>query len=76
MFVQLYRTRLTTGSVLRISAFATSRKYNTPTDIAKSKVWASVDEAVKDVKSGDILLCGGQHPLQLLSNAESEETES
>ncbi|KAJ3512907.1 hypothetical protein NMY22_g15198 [Coprinellus aureogranulatus] len=25
----------------------------------KSKVWASADEAVKDIKSGDILLCGG-----------------
>lgn len=27
---------------------------------AKTKVWDSVDEAVKDVKSGDILLSGGQ----------------
>lgn len=25
----------------------------------KSKVWESADEAVKDIKSGDILLCGG-----------------
>ncbi|KAG2745209.1 nagb/rpia/CoA transferase-like protein [Suillus brevipes Sb2] len=25
----------------------------------KSKVWKSVDEAVKNVKSGDVLLCGG-----------------
>ncbi|KAF7311524.1 Succinyl-CoA:3-ketoacid-coenzyme A transferase [Mycena kentingensis (nom. inval.)] len=25
----------------------------------KSKVWGSADDAVKDVKSGDILLCGG-----------------
>jgi hypothetical protein len=26
----------------------------------KSKVWESPDEAVKDVKSGDVLLCGGE----------------
>ena len=25
----------------------------------QSKVWNSVDDAVKDVKSGDVLLCGG-----------------
>lgn len=25
----------------------------------KTKVWSSVEEAVKDVKSGDIVLCGG-----------------
>ena len=25
----------------------------------KTKVWSSVDEAVKDVKSGDTVLCGG-----------------
>jgi hypothetical protein len=76
LFAQVYRTRLTTSSaVLRISAFATSsRKYsNTPVP-NKSKIWASVDEAVKDVKSGDVLLCGGQHALLLVSSAESEET--
>lgn len=28
----------------------------------KSKVWDSVDEAVKDVKSGDVLLSGGALP--------------
>ena len=26
----------------------------------KSKVYESVDEAVKDVKSGDTILCGGE----------------
>lgn len=26
----------------------------------KKKIWDSVDEAVKDVKSGDVLLCGGE----------------
>ncbi|KAI0797617.1 3-oxoacid CoA-transferase [Abortiporus biennis] len=38
------------------------RSYSTPTDLPiprKSKVWDSVDEAVKDVKSGDTLLSGG-----------------
>lgn len=33
---------------------------NIPTP-KKSKVWDSVDDAVKDVKSGDIVLCGGAH---------------
>ena len=28
----------------------------------KSKVWDSVDQAVKDVKSGDVLLSGGALP--------------
>ncbi|KAF8842519.1 3-oxoacid CoA-transferase [Paxillus ammoniavirescens] len=35
------------------------RSYSTPTKIPKSKIWASADEAVKGVKSGDVLLCGG-----------------
>ncbi|KAF8162863.1 succinyl-CoA:3-ketoacid-coenzyme A transferase [Crassisporium funariophilum] len=38
------------------------RRYSTPTDIPipnKSKVWDSAEEAVKDVKSGDVLLCSG-----------------
>ncbi|KAH7927092.1 3-oxoacid CoA-transferase [Leucogyrophana mollusca] len=40
----------------------TIRQYSTPTDLPvpnKKKVWESADEAVKDVKSGDVLLCGG-----------------
>ena len=28
----------------------------------RQKVWDSVDEAVKDVKSGDVLLTGGRSP--------------
>ncbi|KAH7890003.1 3-oxoacid CoA-transferase [Phlebopus sp. FC_14] len=35
------------------------RRYSTPAVPPKSKVWGSVDEAVKGVKSGDVLLCGG-----------------
>ncbi|KZO97890.1 3-oxoacid CoA-transferase [Calocera viscosa TUFC12733] len=38
------------------------RRYSTPVDIAApkaSKVWDSVDEAIKDVKSGQTLLSGG-----------------
>ncbi|KIY43574.1 succinyl-CoA:3-ketoacid-coenzyme A transferase [Fistulina hepatica ATCC 64428] len=34
-----------------------SRAYSTPS--VKGKVWDSVDDAIADVKSGDILLCGG-----------------
>ncbi|KAG6865618.1 hypothetical protein C0991_000905 [Blastosporella zonata] len=64
MYAQVYRVRLASSkATLRISAFAsTSRKYSTPVDTPapkKSKVWDSIDDAVKDVKSGDTLLCGG-----------------
>ncbi|GLB35453.1 putative key enzyme for ketone body catabolism [Lyophyllum shimeji] len=63
MFAQVYRTRLASGATLRISAFvSTSRKYSTHVDIPvpkKSKLWDSADEAVQDIKSGDVLLCGG-----------------
>ena len=34
----------------------------------KTKVWESVDEAVKDVKSGDTLLSGGACAITLLSD--------
>lgn len=47
----------------RATVFLRARWYSTPTETPlpnKSKVWESVDEAVKDVKSGDILLCGGE----------------
>lgn len=54
------------GAAIRITAFAsTSRKYSTPTDIPvpnKSKIWGSAEEAVKDIKSGDVLMCGGMWP--------------
>lgn len=33
--------------------------YSAQAQTAKSKVWSSADEAVRDVKSGDTLLCGG-----------------
>ena len=36
------------------------RSYSTPVRAPRSKVWASADEAVKSVKSGDVLLCGGE----------------
>src|ERR1700761_34227 len=38
------------------------RYYSTPVDIpvpTKSKVWVSADEAVKDIKSGSVVLSGG-----------------
>jgi hypothetical protein len=48
----------------RATIFLRARWYSTPTELPlpnKSKVWKSVDEAVKDVKSGDVLLCGGEY---------------
>jgi 3-oxoacid CoA-transferase len=61
LLAHLYRARLPTpGATLRISAFAaSSRNYSVPIVTPKSKLWNSAEEAVKDVKSGDILLCGG-----------------
>lgn len=46
---------------LRLALFpSVTRKYSLPAEPPKkSKVWDSVDEAVKDIKSGDVLLCGG-----------------
>lgn len=44
----------------RATVFLRARWYSTPLP-NKSKVWESVDEAVKDVKSGDTLLCGGEY---------------
>ncbi|KAG8217269.1 3-oxoacid CoA-transferase [Butyriboletus roseoflavus] len=44
-----------TPRLLRARLVLSFRSYSTP----KSKVWASADEAVKSVKSGDVLLCGG-----------------
>jgi 3-oxoacid CoA-transferase len=48
----------------RTTVFLRARWYSTPAELPlpnKSKVWKSVDEAVKDVKSGDVLLCGGEY---------------
>ncbi|KAF9466260.1 3-oxoacid CoA-transferase [Collybia nuda] len=63
LLAPVYRTRLASGVCLRIfTVVPASRKYSTPTDIPipnKSKVWNSAEEAVKDIKSGDVLMCGG-----------------
>ena len=57
------RARVAHVSTLRCAlAFAPRvRHYGTPVDLPipkKSKVWDSVDEAILDVKSGDIVLSG------------------
>ncbi|KAJ7043153.1 hypothetical protein C8F04DRAFT_1073843 [Mycena alexandri] len=46
---------------LRLAAFVSgSRKYSLPAEPPKkSKVWESAEEAVADIKSGEILLCAG-----------------
>ncbi|KAJ6547036.1 succinyl-CoA:3-ketoacid-coenzyme A transferase [Mycena capillaripes] len=46
---------------LRLAVFlSANRKYSLPSEPPrKSKVWDSVDKAVGDIKSGDVLLCGG-----------------
>ncbi|ESK90298.1 coenzyme a [Moniliophthora roreri MCA 2997] len=49
-------------TTLRVAAVARYRQYSTPTNIPvpnKTKVWDSVDEAVKDVQSGNTVLVGG-----------------
>ena len=64
MFTQFYRARLANASrslTVTVST-TTSRKYSIPTDSPKSKLWRCVDEAVKDIKSGDVLMCGGPSP--------------
>ncbi|KAG1794218.1 uncharacterized protein HD556DRAFT_1443166 [Suillus plorans] len=59
-----YISRATLVPVFKPHAtiFLRARWYSTPSELPlpnKSKVWESVDEAVKDVKSGDVVLCGG-----------------
>lgn len=49
-----------TPVVLRARLVLSFRSYSTPARTPRSKVWASADEAVKSVKSGDVLLCGGE----------------
>ncbi|KAK7449660.1 hypothetical protein VKT23_013134 [Stygiomarasmius scandens] len=51
--------RLASGHVLRVHAAARFRTFATAAAPQKTKVWASADEAIQDIKSGDILLCGG-----------------
>ncbi|KAJ2930048.1 hypothetical protein H1R20_g7006, partial [Candolleomyces eurysporus] len=56
--LRLAKSHLRAVAPLRLSV----RYYSIAADShapKKSKVWASADEAIKDVKSGDILLCGG-----------------
>ncbi|KAI9569002.1 3-oxoacid CoA-transferase [Boletus coccyginus] len=48
-----------TPVVLRARFVLSFRSYSTPVRTPRSKVWSSADEAVKSVKSGDVLLCGG-----------------
>jgi 3-oxoacid CoA-transferase len=50
-------------SATRSALAGTLRLYSTPTELPvpnKKKVWDSVDDAVKDVKTGDTLLVGGE----------------
>lgn len=58
------RLSLAPGHSTRVLACSTqARLYSVVTDAPvprKSKVWSSADEAVKGVKSGDVLLCGGE----------------
>ncbi|PPQ75370.1 hypothetical protein CVT24_013153 [Panaeolus cyanescens] len=50
-----------TSSRLAVILVAPSnrRHYSIPPSVPKGKVWSSADEAVKDIKSGSVLLCGG-----------------
>ena len=46
----------------RFRVLAVVRAYSTPTDLdvpKKSKVWESAEEAIKDVKTGQVLMVGG-----------------
>ena len=64
----LYRANLSTS--LRLAVFVGKvRRYGTPTNTSprhKSKVWSSADHAVQDIKSGSVLLCGGEQGLTLV----------
>lgn len=57
--LSLHRARLTTPYVVSVRSW---RVLSTVADIPvpnKSKVWKSADDAVKDVKDGDVILSGG-----------------
>lgn len=59
-FTRCYHVAVATPSV-RIAVAANARHYSTPANVpGKSKVWASADDAVKDIKSGSVLLCAGK----------------
>ena len=63
----LRRANLT--SSLRLAVFVCKvRRYSTPSPRNKSKVWSSVDHAVHDIKSGSVLLCGGEQSLARTSH--------
>lgn len=60
-FISALRSRPCAPPVIPL-AFALVRCYSVPAELPvpkKTKVWASADEAVKDVKSGDVVLSGG-----------------
>lgn len=59
LVARLYPARLSLAPAIRLR-LSTVRCYSASPVPRKTKVWDSVDEAVKDVKSGDILLCGGE----------------
>ena len=53
----------------RLAVAARMRYYSVVVDAArpkKTKVWDSVDEAVKDVKTGDMILSGGTSRFRLM----------
>jgi hypothetical protein len=68
MLLSLHRADLT--SSLRLAVFVGKvRWYGIPTSASprnKSKVWSSADHAVQDIKSGSVLLCGGEQGLALV----------
>ncbi len=57
--VQAHSTVRLAAATFRAAFICSVRKYNTPTGPTEGKIWDSVDDAVKDIKSGDVLLCGG-----------------
>lgn len=59
----LYRANLISSLRIFVSTPGTVRRYGTPTNTSprnKGKVWYSADHAVQDIKSGSVLLCGGE----------------
>ncbi|KAK0225175.1 hypothetical protein EDD85DRAFT_856709 [Armillaria nabsnona] len=57
--VQAHSTVRLAAATFRAAFICSVRKYSTPTGPTEGKIWDSVDDAVKDIKSGDVLLCGG-----------------
>jgi len=75
----IYRS-LVASNVLRarsahVSFIVRVRTYSTPTDLPvpdKKKVWSSADEAVKDIKSGDVLLSAGMSDIAVHGSSNAE----